>query len=77
MAKKKRNLTKSEEFDILKMVFNKFLLLGVLVIVLGLVMITFGIQDFTYGFTVMASGALIMLIFAIILVKEYNFIESK
>ncbi len=76
MAKKKRNLTKAEEFDIMKIVFDKFLLLGVLVIMLGLVMITLGIQDFVYGFTVMVAGALILLVFAVILVKEYNFIEN-
>ena len=76
MAKKKRNLTKAEEFDIMKIVFDKFLLLGVLVMMLGLVMITLGIQDFVYGFTVMVDGALELLVFAIILVKEYNFIEN-
>ena len=74
MAKQKRHLTKSEEFDIMKIVLDKFLLLGVIIIAMGLYMIV-SAASISYGFIVLATGAVIMIIFAMILVKEYNFLE--
>lgn len=74
MAKQKRHLTKSEEFEIMKIVLDKFLLLGVLILALGLFMIVSS-TSISYGFVVLATGAFLMLIFAVILVKEYNFLE--
>lgn len=74
MAKQKRHLTKSEEFDIMKIVLDKFLLLGIIIIAMGLYMIV-SAASISYGFIVLATGAFIMIIFAMILVKEYNFLE--
>lgn len=74
MAKQKRHLTKAEEFDIMKIVLDKFLLLGVLIIALGLYMIVTA-ASISFGFVVLATGAVLMIIFAVILVKEYNFLE--
>ncbi len=74
MAKQKRHLTKAEEFDIMKLVLDKFLLLGVLIIAMGLFLIV-SAASISYGFIVLATGAFIMIIFAMILVKEYNFLE--
>lgn len=75
MAKIKKHLTKSEEFDIMKIVLDKFLLLSVLIMALGLYMIVSSVQDFAFGFSVLGVGAIIMVIFAMILVKEFNFLQ--
>lgn len=75
MTKQKRHLTKAEEFDIMKLVLDKFLLLGVLILAMGLYLIV-SAASIAYGFVVLATGAFVMIIFAMILVKEYNFLEN-
>lgn len=75
MAKIKKHLTKSEEFDIMKIVLDKFLLLSVLIMALGLYLIVTAVGDFAFGFSVLGVGAIIMIIFAMILVKEFNFLQ--
>lgn len=72
----KRHMSKDEEFQIMRTVFDKFLLLGILVMMLGLIMIVVPLQEFLYGFIVMIAGALLMIIFATLLVKEFHFIEK-
>lgn len=76
MAKKKRHLTKAEEFDIMKIVLDKFLLLGVFIMALGMYLIVMGMDNFAFGFAVLGTGAIVMIIFAMILVREYNFLEN-
>ena len=75
-AKQKRHLTKAEEFDIMKIVLDKFLLLGVFIMALGIYMIVTAVESFSMGFTVLGVGAVVLIIFAMILVKEYNFLEN-
>lgn len=75
MAKIKKHLTKSEEFEIMKVVLDKFLLLGVFIMALGLYLIVTSADSFAFGFTVLGVGAIIMIIFAMILVREFNFIQ--
>lgn len=72
----KKHLTKSEEFDIMKIVLDKFLLLGVFIMALGLWMIVTQLESFVYGFAVLFTGAIVMIIFAMILVKEFNFLQQ-
>ena len=71
----KKHLTKSEEFDVLKIVLDKFLLLGVLIAVLGVFIMATGIQSVAFGFAILGSGMIIMLLFALLLVKEYQFLS--
>lgn len=75
MAKIKRHLTEKEEFDIMKLVLDKFLLLGVFIMALGLYMIVSSVQDFALGFAVLGVGAVVMIAFAMLLVKEFNFLK--
>ncbi len=70
----KRHLTKSEEFDVMKIVLDKFLLLGVFLLGYGLWKIIES-DSFLVGLSILLSGALIMVIFTIIMVKEYEFIK--
>ncbi len=73
--KMKRHLTRQEEFDILKIVLDKFLLLGVLILGFGLYKIVEG-TDFLNGLYVLLGGAVLLIIIAIVLVREYEFIKS-
>ncbi len=70
MAKIKRRLTHAEEFDIMKLVLDKFLWLGTAFVGWGLYKsIT---TTFTEGIWFIASGAVIMLLFAWIIISEFE-----
>ncbi len=74
MAKMKRHMTHEEEFDIMKLVLDKFLWLGVAIMAFGFYkMITLS-ESLTYGLSVLAAGAIVLIIFMVILVREYNFL---
>ena len=66
----KRRLTRQEEFDILKLVLDKVLLLGFGAMAFGLYQLykTAALD----GFYIMFAGAAILVIFSIILIKEYE-----
>lgn len=69
----KKRLTDSQEFEIMKLVLDKFLWLGTIIMVFGLwVMFKGSILD---GFAVITIGAIVLLIFLVIVVKEYEIIE--
>ncbi len=70
MAKIKRRLTHSEEFDIMRLVLDKFLWLGTAFIGWGLYK---SIQEsFNAGVWFIGAGAVIMLLFAWIIVSEFE-----
>lgn len=71
----KKHLTRQEEFDILKIVIDKFLLLGVFLLGYGLFNIIEG-SDFVVGLAVLIGGVILLVILSIILVREYEFIKS-
>ena len=72
MAKKK--LTRQEEFDLMKLVLDKFLWVGVALMLYGLWTI-FNSTTMTQGFWIMTGGAVILLILMGILVKEYEILK--
>jgi len=76
MAKKKKHLTVEQEFQIMKIVFDKFLLLSVLIIAMGLFLIISSSANFLLSFSVLLTGAVLMIIFAIIMVREFNFLQN-
>jgi len=67
---KKRILTHSEEFDIMKLVLDKFLWLGMFLLLIGIYLSIS--KTFFDGFWFMTAGALVMLIFAWIITKEFE-----
>ncbi len=73
MAGKKRRLTKEQEFDILKLVLDKFLWLGFIVMAFGLFTISRG--DFSGGLMWILIGAIVLILFMILIVKEYEFLS--
>lgn len=76
MVKKtlKKRMTEEQEFQIMKLVLDKFLWLGF--IVMGWGMYT-AIKDMTVlpGLWYMIVGAVLLILFVIIIVKEYEVIK--
>ena len=69
----KRRLSEQQEFEIMKIVLDKFLLLGFGIMAFGLYqMYTVSIP---VGLSWMVAGAIILLIFTWIVVKEYEIIR--
>ena len=69
----KRRLSEQQEFEIMKMVLDKFLWLGFGIMAYGLyLMYSATIQT---GLSWMVAGALILLIFTWVIVKEYEIIR--
>ncbi|RLE47493.1 hypothetical protein DRJ25_02235 [Candidatus Woesearchaeota archaeon] len=67
---KKRILTHSEEFEIMKLVLDKFLWLGTLLLLIGIYLSVS--KGFSRGFWFILTGALVMLLFAFIIIKEFE-----
>ncbi len=72
MKKHKKRLTQAEEFEILKLVLDKFLWLGFIIMAYGLLLV-FG-SRFIDGLIAIVVGALVLILFMIIIVKEYEII---
>jgi len=70
----KKRLTPSEEFEIMKLVLDKFLWIGVLIMVFGLYKLFEG-ESATKGLSIIILGAIFLVIFLIIIVKEYEIVK--
>lgn len=69
----KKRLTQNEEFEIMKLVLDKFLWLGFGVMAYGLFLsITKDIAD---GIYYLITGAVVLILFVVIIVKEYEIIK--
>ncbi len=69
----KKRLTPSEEFEIMKLVLDKFLWLGIAIMALGLYKIFAGTS--VNGLSLIITGAIILIIFLILVVKEYEIVK--
>lgn len=73
MAKVKRRLAGHEEFEVMKLVLDKFLWLGTGLMGWGLYeSLTTTFQE---GFWFILSGALLMLVFSWVIIKEFEIIR--
>ena len=70
MEKVKRRLAGHEEFDIMKLVLDKFLWLGTALMGWGLYRSI--AVDYTDGIWFIFAGAVVMLVFSWIIVKEFE-----
>jgi len=68
----KRRLSRTEEFDIMKLVLDKFLWLGFGIMAFGLYQLF--TLDFSNGLLLIIAGAILLIVFMIIIVKEYEMI---
>jgi len=74
MAKKR--LSQEQEFDIMKLVLDKFLWLGFAVMAFGMYkFFTEGTDALAVGVSLLVTGAVILLLFMILIVKEYEIVR--
>jgi len=72
----KKRLTQQQEFEILKMVLDKFLWLGFVVMAYGmLVFFKQGWSGLTSALELIITGAVVLAIFLVLLVREYEIIK--
>lgn len=72
----KKRLTQSEEFEIMKLVLDKFLWFGFGIMAFGLYkLISEGVNAILTGFSFIIGGAVILILFMILIVKEYEIIK--
>ncbi len=71
--KVKRKLSKSEEFDIMKLVLDKFLWFGFGIMAYGLwVSLT---NDISQGIYYILAGAVVLIAFMVVIVREFEMIR--
>ena len=73
MAKRKKKMTSQQEFEIMKLVLDKFLWLGF--IVMGWGMYKSLTETFKSGIWYMITGAILLVVFMIVIVREYEIIK--
>jgi len=74
MAKKKKRLTSQQEFDIMKLVLDKLLWLGFIIMGFGMYkMAESGV--FLNGIWYIVAGAILLILFIIFMVKEYEMLK--
>ena len=72
MAKKK--LTNQQEFEIMKLVLDKFLWAGLFILLYGFYTVVQA-ASINNGYWIMAAGAVLLVLFMGILVKEYEVLQ--
>ncbi len=70
---KKKKLTRQEEFDIMKLVLDKFLWLGVGIIAYGFYTMITVTENLSQGLAILLAGAIILIILMILIVREYEY----
>ena len=73
MARLKRRLSEKEEFEVMKLVLDKFLWVGTAIMGWGLFKAIEG--TFADGIWFMIGGAIMFILFAWFVIKEFEFIR--
>ena len=72
----KKRLTQSEEFEILKLVLDKFLWMGFGIMAYGFYSLVTGQSEmFTQGVSFLFGGAVLLMLFMFLLMKEYEIVK--
>jgi len=72
----KKKLTEDQEFQIMKLVLDKFLWLGFLVMVYGLwQLLSKGWAVLSDALLTFIAGAIILVVFMVIIVREYEIVK--
>ena len=69
----KKRLTEQQEFEIMKLVLDKFLWLGFIIMGFGLYQMYY--SGIASGLVWMVAGAILLILFMIIIVKEYEVVR--
>jgi len=75
MRIKKKTLTSEQEFQIMKLVLDKFLWLGFGIMAFGLYVIVTQTDNIFRGFAFMIVGAILLVLFMMLLIKEYEIVK--
>ncbi len=78
MAKngKKKRLSKREEFEIMKLVLDKFLWLGFGIMAYGVwIFISSGFEDAMNALSAFIVGVVVLILFMVLIVREYEIIK--
>ncbi len=66
----KKQMTETQEFEIMKLVLDKFLWLGFIVMGFGMYLALKG--DLMDGLWYLLSGAVLLVVFMVVIIKEYE-----
>ena len=69
----KKRLSEQQEFEIMKLVLDKFLWIGFIILSFGVYQMA--VSDFTDGLIWFGSGIAFLVLFIILIVKEYEIIR--
>lgn len=72
MKKTKRKLSVSEEFEVMKLVLDKFLLIAAAIMVYGIYLVI-DRGDITASIYYFITSIVLLLLFMILIIKEYEF----
>lgn len=75
--KAKKRLTQEQEFEIMKLVLDKFLWLGFAIMLYGMWRIfNFGFgRELGTSISIIVAGAIVLVVFMVLIVKEYEIIK--
>jgi hypothetical protein len=71
----KKRLNPQQEFEVLKLVLDKFLWLGFGIMAFGLYTIIAQASNVYQGFAFMIVGAIVLILFMMLLIKEYEIVR--
>ena len=69
----KKRLTEQQEFEIMKLVLDKFLWVGFAIMVFGAYKMT--VQNLLNGLLWFGAGVFLLILFIILIIKEYEIIR--
>ncbi|MFT4304185.1 MAG: hypothetical protein ACMXYG_06485 [Candidatus Woesearchaeota archaeon] len=75
MKKLKKNLTLSEEFEIMKLVLDKFLWIATVIMIYGVYKVVEQ-GDFVSSIYYFITGIVVLLLFMILIIKEYEVVRK-
>lgn len=74
--KQKKRLSQQQEFEVMKLVLDKFLWLGTVVMLYGMYLLfSKGWSVWQQAVAVFAAGAILLLVFMTLVIKEYEIIK--
>lgn len=76
LRKIKRKMTPDQEFEIMRMVLDKFLWLGFIIMAFGLYLMIRAPELMYKGFTMIIAGGIVLILFTILIVKEFEIIKA-
>jgi len=69
----KKRLTQAQEFDLMKLVLDKFLWAAMIIVGFGFFKLYAG--AFTEGLYIVLAGAVVFILFMILIIREYEFLR--